>query len=130
MFGSIDIFAGSVSTLEANKVLKSQIKSFLLEISNATFNWTTIRSRLLDVLNVVLASDATVAAHCCLVLAATISFSLRLKQLRQQNPNNSSGVQLLVANLFTIGCSGVGDSDDILHSICNTSKLIPLPFLS
>jgi len=130
MFGLIDIFAGSVSTLEANKVLKSQVNSFSLEISNATFNWTTIRSRLLDVLNVILASDATVAAHCCLVLAATISFSLRMKQLRQQNSNNSSGVQLLVANLFTVGCSGVGDSGDILHSICNTSKRIPLPFLS
>ena len=130
MFGLIDIFAGSVSTLEANKVLKSQVNSFSLEISNATFNWTTIRSRLLDVLNVILASNATVAAHCCLVLAATISFSLRLKQLRQQNPNNSSGVQLLVANLFTVGCSGVGDSGDILHSICNTSERMPLPFLS
>jgi hypothetical protein len=115
--------------LEANKVLKSQVQSLSLEIANATFNWTTIRSRFLDVLNVILASDATIAAHCCLVLAAAISFSLRFKQLRQRNPNDSTSIQLVVANLFTIGCSGAGDSGDILHSICNAGIPPPPIFL-
>ena len=110
--------------IQANKTLKSQVKLLSVEFSNAAFNLAAIRSRIVDVLDAILSSDATVASHCCLAIVAVISFSLRMKQLRRQNPKDTSSVQLLVANLFTVGCSGVGDSGDILHSICNAgSKL-------
>ncbi len=123
-----DNFAGSVSMLEANKTVKSQVKSLSLELVKSTFDWIAIRSSILDTLNAIVSSNANVAAHCCLALAATVSFSLRLKQLLQQNSKDSTSVQLLVANLFTIGCSGIGDSGDILHSICNAGSHFPSLF--
>jgi hypothetical protein len=110
--------------LEANKLLKSQIKSLSLELSNATYNWSTISSCLLNVLKTILASGASIAAHCCLALSASISFSLKFKQLIRQNSSDISSLKLLVANLFTIGCSGNGDTDDILHSICNAGAIV------
>jgi hypothetical protein len=113
--------------LEANKTVKSHIKLLSLELTKSTFNWIAIRLIVMDVLNTIASSNANVAAHCCLALAAAVSFSLRLKQLRQKNSKDSSSVQLLVANLFTIGCSGVGDSGDVLHSICYAGPQFPLP---
>jgi hypothetical protein len=92
-----------------------------MEFANSTFNLAAVQSRLMDVVNAILATDASTAAHCCLALVAIVSFSLRMKQLRRQNPKDSGSIQLLVANLFTVGCSGVGDSGDILHSVCNAS---------
>jgi hypothetical protein len=108
--------------------VKSQVKSLSLELVKSTFDWIAIRSSILDILNAIVSSNANVAAHCCLALAATVSFSLRLKQLLRQNSKDSASVQLLVANLFTIGCSGVGDSDDIFHSICNAGSHFPSLF--
>jgi hypothetical protein len=110
---------------EANNTLKSCIKLLSLELTKSTFDWIVIRSIILDVLNAIVSSDANVAAHCCLALAAAVSFSLRLKQLRQKNSKDSASVQLLVANLFTIGCSGGGDSGDVLHSICYAGQHFP-----
>jgi hypothetical protein len=105
--------------LEASKLLKSKVKSLSLELVKSPFNWNAIRTTLLDVLNTILSADATAAAHCVLALAATVSFSLRLKQQLRESVNDSASVQFLVANLFTIGCAGDGDAADILHSICN-----------
>ncbi len=104
--------------LQANKLLKTQVKALSVEFANKTFNVATIQTRLMDVLNVILAAEATAATHCCLALVAIVSFSLRMKQIRRQNPKDNTSIQLLVANLFTVGCSGVGESDDILHSVC------------
>jgi hypothetical protein len=118
-------FTGSASVIEANKAVATKVKSLSLELAKSTFNWTGIRSCLLDILNSIVAADATVAAHCCLALAASVSFSLNLKQLLRQNSKDVSSMQLLVANLFTIGCSGAGDSGDILHSICSAGSLRP-----
>lgn len=110
--------------LEANKHLKSKIKSLSLELIESPFNWIAIRTSLTDLLDTVLSADATVAAHCVLAVAATVSFSLRLKQLLRASVYDIASVHLLVANLFTVGCAGDGDSGDILHSICSAG----LPF--
>lgn len=118
------VFIGSVSMLEANKVLKSQMKSISLELSNATYNWSAISSCLMNVLNTILAAGPSIAAHCCLALSASISFALKFKQLIRQNSSDISSLKLLVANLFTIGCSGNGDTDDILHSVCNAGAIV------
>jgi hypothetical protein len=123
------VFVGSVSMLEANKLLKSQIKSISIELSNATYNWSSIATCLLNVLKTILAASPSIAAHCCLALSASISFSLKLKQLLRQNSSDISSLKLLVANLFTIGCSGDGDTDDILHSVCNAGAIHPAPHL-
>ena len=103
--------------VEANKVLKTKVKSLSIELVKSLFDWNAIRTTLLDLLKTILSSDATVAAHCILALAATVSFLLRLKQQLRESVNDSASVQFLVANLFTIGCAGDGDPGDILHSI-------------
>ena len=103
---------------EANKLLKSKVKSLSLELVKSPFNWIVIRTTLMDLLDTILSADATVAAHCVLALCASLSFSLRFKQLLRESVNDCTSVQLLVANLFTIGCEGDGDSDDVLHSVC------------
>jgi hypothetical protein len=108
--------------LEANKILKSKVKSLSLELVKSPFNWNAIRTTLLDLLSTILSADATVAAHCVLALAATVSFALRLKQQLRESVNDSASVQFLVANLFTIGCAGDGDAGDILHSIVNAGS--------
>jgi hypothetical protein len=110
--------------LEANKLLNSKVKSLSLELIRTPFNWNAVRTTLLDLLNTMLGADATVAAHCVLALAAIVSFSLRLKQQLRESVRDSTSVQFLVANLFTIGCAGNGDSDDILHSIGNAGSLL------
>jgi hypothetical protein len=112
-----DSFVGSASMFEANKLLKTKVKSLSLELVKSLFNWNAIRTTLLDLLQTILSSDATVAAHCILALAAIVSFSLRLKQQLRESVNDSASVQFLVANLFTIGCAGDDDPGDILHSI-------------
>jgi hypothetical protein len=104
---------------EANKLLKSKVKSLSLELVKSTFNWIVIRTSLMDLLDTILSADATVAAHCVLALGASLSFILRLKQLLRESVNDSTSVQLLVANLFTIGCEGDGDAVDVLHSVCS-----------
>ena len=103
--------------LEANKVLKAKAKSLSLELVKSPFKWNAIRTSLLDLLDTILSAGAIVAAHCVLALAAAVSFSLRFKQLLRESVNDSSSVQLLVANLFTVGCAGDGDAGDILHSV-------------
>ncbi len=107
---------------EANKLLKSKVKSLSLELVKSPFNWVDIRTTLMDLLDTILSANATVAAHCVLALGASLSFSLRLKQLLRESVNDCNSVQLLVANLFTIGCEGDGDSADVVHSVCSAGE--------
>ncbi len=108
--------------IKANKLLKSKVNSLSLELVKSPFNWIVIRTTLTDLCDTILSSDATDAAHCVLALGASLSFSLRFKQLLRESAGDSSSVQLLVANLFTVGCEGDGDPGDVLHSVCSVGE--------
>ena len=105
--------------LEANKLLKSKVNSLSLELVKSAFNWNVIRTTLMDLVDTILSADATVAAHCVLALGVSLSFSLRFKQKLRESVGDGTSVQLLVANLFTVGCEGDGDAADVLHSVCS-----------
>ena len=55
--------------VEANKLLKSKVKSLSLELVKSAFNWIVIRTTLMDLLDTILSADATDAAQCVLALA-------------------------------------------------------------